>query len=325
MKRHKITLSSADGDICDVNYYTWRPKKISGWIHIIHGMSEHAARYENLGRYLQSNGYFVSASDNRGHGQTGLNSNNANHLGDHKSWDLLINDQKQLLIKLKQETRLHPLIIGHSMGALLALNLSQECYPTDKVTPSGLVLSGVTCSPSLLYRLGKMIAFFEKLRLGRRSSSKLLQYLSFETFNRALGATRTEADWISRDPSVVDRYISDPLCGQPLTTQSWLDFFAASSKLFTPVALKRLKSELPIYLVAGDQDPVGRFGRDIHALFKKLSNAGLCDVYTKIYVGGRHEMFNEINQNEVYLDLLKWIKYCREKEKKICHPKRSPH
>ena len=58
-------------------------------------MSEHAARYENLGRYLQSNGYFVSASDNRGHGQTGLNSNNAHHLGDYKSWDLLINDQKQ--------------------------------------------------------------------------------------------------------------------------------------------------------------------------------------------------------------------------------------
>ena len=110
-----------------------------------------------------------------------------------------------------------------------------------------------------------------------------------------------------------------------IKAQSWFDFFAAASKLFKPVALKKLKSELPIYLIAGDQDPVSRFGRDIHALFKKLSSAGLCDVYTKTYVGGRHEMFNEINQNEVYLDLLKWIKYCEEKEKKICHPKRSLH
>ena len=224
--------------------------------------------------------------------------------------------QKQLLIKLKQETRLHPLIIGHSMGALLALNLCQECNSPDN-SPRALVLSGVTCSPALSYRFGKLIASFEKLRLGRRSSSKLLQYLSFKSFNRTLGTTRTDFDWLSRDPIIVDKYVSDPLCGQPISTQSWLDFFAAASKLFNPSALKKLNSQLPIYLVAGDKDPVGRFGKDMHALFKKLSNAGLHNVDTKLYPEGRHEIFNETNRAEVYVDLLEWIDYQRKNDQKI--------
>ena len=311
MEKHNVTFNSADEDTCHINYYTWRPKKKIGWIHIIHGMSEHAARYENLGSYLQSNGYFVSADDHRGHGQTGLNSNSLNHVGDRKSWDLLVNDQKRLLSKLKKETGLRPFIIGHSMGALLALNISQECQEASKIEPRALVLSGVTCSPTITYTFGKMIATFEKLRLGRRSPSKLLHNLSFKSFNRAFGTTRTEADWLSRDPLIVDKYVKDPLCGQSISTQSWLDFFAAASRLFNPKALKKLKPELPIYLVAGDRDPVGRSGKDVHTLFEKLSSAGQRDVHMKLYSGGRHEIFNEINQAEVYIDLLKWIDYCR--------------
>lgn len=317
MEKHNVTFGSADENTCDISYYTWRPKKILGWIHIIHGMSEHAARYENLGSYLQSNGYFVSADDHRGHGQTGLNSNSLNHVGDHKSWDLLLNDQKRLLSKLKQETRLRPFIIGHSMGALLALNISQEFQEANKIAPNALVLSGITCSPTITYSFGKMIATFEKLRLGRRSPSKVLQHLSFKSFNRGFGTTRTEADWLSRDPLIVDKYVKDPLCGQPISAQSWLDFFSAASKLFNSTALKKLKADLPIYLVAGDRDPVGRSGKHVHTLFEKLSSAGLREVHMKLYSGGRHEIFNEINRAEVYIDVLNWINYCRTTTKRL--------
>ena len=71
--------------------------------------------------------------------------------------------------------------------------------------------------------------------------------------------------------------------------------------------LKKMPKELPVYFFGGDSDPVGSLGSGIPKVADQFRAAGLRDVTVKLYPGGRHEMFNEINRTEVYQDLIAWL------------------
>ena len=69
----------------------------------------------------------------------------------------------------------------------------------------------------------------------------------------------------------------------------------------------RMKKDLPVMFVSGDCDPVGDYGKGVIRSYKSFLKAGMTDVTMKLYHGGRHEMLNEINKDEVYQDILGWI------------------
>ena len=71
---------------------------------------------------------------------------------------------------------------------------------------------------------------------------------------------------------------------------------------------KKINSQLPIYIFAGDKDPVGKFGKGIIKLYENYKKVGIENVKYKLYKGGRHEMLNEINREEVINDTLDWLK-----------------
>ncbi|MDP4753077.1 MAG: lysophospholipase, partial [Porticoccaceae bacterium] len=144
-------------------------------------------------------------------------------------------------------------------------------------------------------------------RCGKRNSSSVLEALSFGAFNKAFKPTRTEKDWLSSDPQVVDRYLADPLCGGPLSTQSWYDFLRGLAELSSPTAMAKISCELPIYVFSGALDPVGQNGKGITDLVNVLHRAGVREVQSKLYAGGRHEMLNEVNYQEVYEDVWQWL------------------
>jgi alpha-beta hydrolase superfamily lysophospholipase len=62
-----------------------------------------------------------------------------------------------------------------------------------------------------------------------------------------------------------------------------------------------------VYLFSGSRDPVGNFSRGVSEVYKEYQKAGIVNISMKIYSGGRHEMLNEINRDEVYRDVLAWI------------------
>ena len=64
---------------------------------------------------------------------------------------------------------------------------------------------------------------------------------------------------------------------------------------------------MPVYIFAGDKDPVGLQGKGVIRLYENWKNAGASDIQYKLYPGGRHEMLNEINRDEVLKDCLDWI------------------
>jgi alpha-beta hydrolase superfamily lysophospholipase len=126
-------------------------------------------------------------------------------------------------------------------------------------------------------------------------------------FNGAFQPARTDYDWLSRDEAQVDKYVADPRCGFGLDAAASKAMFVAARRLADPARVGRMRSDLPIYIAAGEMDPVNGQLALVHALVDRYTSAGLTDVTLKIYPQARHEIFNETNRGEVVDDLLAWL------------------
>jgi alpha-beta hydrolase superfamily lysophospholipase len=125
--------------------------------------------------------------------------------------------------------------------------------------------------------------------------------------NAAFEPARTPFDWLCRDQAIVDAFMADPLCFKDLHPDSLVSFLGAAQRLSDPVALRNIRSDLPIYVFSGSEDPVGQQLRGLHRLVGRYRDAGLHDIAFDFYPGGRHEMLNETNRRQVQTRLLGWI------------------
>lgn len=275
-------------------------------LRIIHGMGEHGSRYARAAAAFVDQGFAVYAHDHRGHGDSPKAKTEPGHLGDVDGFNLMVSDAHDLAL---ETARRHPGIksvtFAHSMGAFVCQALLLK-YAGDA---QGFILCGSDGPPNLLAKVGRLVAREERLRLGKRKPSPVLQMLSFDPFNKPFKPNRTAFDWLSRDPTEVDKYIADPQCGVPITTQSWVDLLdALDTFLYDPALLAKIPSALPVFLVAGDRDPVGHQGKGMQALHAAYLRAGLKNLSLKLYPGARHELLNETNRDEVTADLLEFAK-----------------
>lgn len=124
--------------------------------------------------------------------------------------------------------------------------------------------------------------------------------------NQAFEPARTSYDWLSRDEAEVDGYVADPLCGFE-GQQVRNGFDRSHRRRVDPGRLRRIRPDLPVLLVAGDADPVNRNLQGIDFLEQTWRQAGVEQIDRQIYPGGRHEMLNEINRDEVTADIIQWL------------------
>lgn len=104
----------------------------------------------------------------------------------------------------------------------------------------------------------------------------------------------------------MDKYIADPYCGFLFTASGYRELFRGLDRLRNMDTLKKMPKELPSISSAATAT-VGSLGSGIPKVADQFRAAGLRDVTVKLYPGGRHEMFNEINRTEVYQDLIAWL------------------
>ncbi|MFP5383832.1 MAG: alpha/beta fold hydrolase, partial [Gammaproteobacteria bacterium] len=257
-----------------------------------------------LGEHLAARGIAVHALDHRGHGRSIAREQDTGHFADHDGWEKVIGDLNTVINELKRRQPGIPLLLlGHSMGSFI----SQAWAIEHGSAINALLLSGSNYGSTVEYRAGRQVARFEKWRLGARGKSALLEFLSFGAFNKAFRPNRTAYDWLSRDASEVDKYVADPLCGFRVSNQLWIDLLGGLVGITDTQSLARIPPALPVYIFGGDQDPVGKHGKGLPKLAAKLREAGLENVTLKLYEGGRHEMLNETNRDEVLADLAGWI------------------
>ncbi len=273
-------------------------------VQIAHGLSEHGGRYARLAEALTAEGWAVHANDHRGHGRTAGAPDALGFFAERDGWRRCLEDLWQIN---RHIAGLHPgrpiILIGHSMGSFMAQHFIAE----HGEALAGAVLSASNGKPPPILMLGRLIARIERLRLGARRSSKLLDAMGFGAFNKQFEPARTPFDWLSRDAVEVDRYIADPFCGGPASTQLWLDLLGGLEAIAQPSLQVLIPKHLPIYVIAGGQDPVSANTKGLEQLLSAYRAAGLTQVMHCFYPGARHELFNETNRDEVTRDLLAWL------------------
>jgi alpha-beta hydrolase superfamily lysophospholipase len=125
--------------------------------------------------------------------------------------------------------------------------------------------------------------------------------------NAAFQPARTDFDWLSRDERQVDAYIADPWCGFGLDVAGNRAMFAGARQIADPGRLAGMRKDLPLYLVVGEMDPVNGQLALVKELARRYEAAGLRDVTLVTYPEARHEVFNEINRDEVVAGMLAWL------------------
>ena len=278
----------------------WTPDGVvRGTVQLVHGLSEHAGRYERLAGALTAQGFAVAALDQRGHGLT-ARSTGPGGFGAGATSDAVLDDVRDLGERLATD---HPgvprLLLGHSLGSAVALASAER----DGADLAGLVLSGpIGVAP----QLAEAVPQLEAAVAGGMGDQPMD---ALGAFNAPFEPARTPYDWLTRDPAEVDAYLADPLCGDdvPPTYRYGAAMFALVTRAASPAGVAGLPDGLPVLLLAGQRDPVG--GTDaaqVVALADLLRDRGL-PVELRVYPDARHEVFNETNRDEVTGDLLAWL------------------
>jgi alpha-beta hydrolase superfamily lysophospholipase len=83
--------------------------------------------------------------------------------------------------------------------------------------------------------------------------------------------------------------------------------FGSAARLADLEVLSRIRSDLPILIVSGDADPLAGGGQLVEVLGQRYRDAGVTDVEVQLFPGARHEVFNEINRDEITAYVVDWL------------------
>lgn len=302
MKEYTFTSSDSKTKI---RVRRWDPDGAPrGIVQIAHGVAEHVERYDGFMSYLAENGFIAAANDHLGHGKSVTDKSNRGYFAKEDGWNLVVRDMHKLHDELFSE---HPelpfFLFGHSMGSFLARTYIIN-YPAEL---SGAVICGTGHQDAALVNAGGAMASLVCKLKGDKHKSKFLNSVAFGSYNNGFKPNRTEYDWLSRDPDIVDKYIADPLCGYITCAGQLRDMMGGIKYITDMNNMVKMRKTLPVFFIAGEKDPVGENGKGVRKACEAFRTVGMEDVSIKLYPECRHEILNELNKDEVMKDVLVWI------------------
>lgn len=270
-----------DSQGVEITFYEWPVAEAKAIVQLAHGLGEHARRYDHVAAALNRAGFSVYADDHRGHGLTGANQvahgqiKRQGNLGK-GGMSATIGQVHELTQIIRKENPTQPVfLIGHSWGSML----SQRIINAHAADYAGVVLSGSTLMlPGVVPSAG----FNKKWDKLPDSTGK---------------------EWLSRDREVGIKFNADPLIF-PETAIDVFGFLGVTKLLGMPN--KKLPKAFPVLLIAGSEDPLGG-ERGNKLLLNAFRKAGVQDVTLIVYPEARHEVFNELNKDEVIADVVDWL------------------
>lgn len=282
----------------------WTPsQQPRAMLQIIHGIAEFVERYDDFAEYLNSCGILVVAEDHMGHGGSIAGGSTQGFF--HGGWFTAVDDTMQLLRKTRAE---HPdipyVLFGHSMGSFMARTILCR-YPDSGI--SSAIICGTCWQPRAVLPAVVTMCSSVASYSGEENPNENLQNLVFGGYNKRISNPRTPSDWLSRDEAVVDAYEAHPLCGFIPSSGLLRDMMIGLRYDENSENLSRMKKNLPVFIIGGEEDPVGLYGKSVPKTAKEFRRAGMENVSEKIYPGMRHEILNEMGKELVYRDILEWI------------------
>lgn len=278
--------------------------KPNGIVQLIHGFGENSRRYIHMISAFLDAGYIVAADDHVGHGKTAMVNNVWGDWGDKGCHTMMEDEHTLKKIVCEKYPNLPYFLFGHSMGSFIT---------RDFIAKYGNELNGATiCGTTSIFRGAKEVK--EKLKEiidaghGEESDPNVVGSLMGWMCERC-GEVQIGNEWICHDPYVQKDHAQDPFDAftRPTSNRSIYDFIQMMLTIEGTQWAKKVPKKLPIYNIAGDQDPVGEYGLGVCQVSNWLVETGH-HVTTKLYSGYRHEIHNYAEiKNEVEAGIIEFM------------------
>lgn len=304
MNKSEFYIPSTDGSH-KLRCVEWTPDGAPrAVLQISHGMVEHLERYDRFAAFLNEAGIVVVGNEHLGHGKSVSGEEDYGYFAENEPSKTVVDDLHELTVRMKEKYKgISYFVLGHSMGSFL-LRRYLMTYG-DKVDGAIILGTGHTTAPVLFFARN-FSAFVGKLR-GQRYRSALCDKLCFDSYNKKIKKSRTSKDWLTKDEAIVDEYLKDPMCSFIFTMNGYKTLFSTITFMQKEENINRIPKELPILLAAGEQDPVGNYGKGVKQVYQKYKSKQIQDIELKLYKDDRHELINELDYQVVYQDILSWI------------------
>ena len=283
----------------------WEPEReTKAILQISHGMVEYIVRYDDFAKHLNQQGILVIGNDHLGHGQSVLDESEFGYFGKEKG-SAVVDDLYEVTKYAKKQygENIPYFLMGHSMGSFMARRYLMSYG--EKIT--GAIISGTGYKTVPVLDTASFFTAVTKLFHGERYRSPFLKWLAFHTYNRKIADVKTENDWLTRDEAVVAAYNENPYCKFSFTVNGYETLFGVIKYIQKQNNWEKTPKQLPILMIAGEEDPVGSYGKDVKKVYKKYQQMGCSHIELRLYKDDRHELVNELDRESVYEDISQWI------------------
>lgn len=304
MKR-EFKYPSRDG-VTGIHAVEWVPEgEAEAILQICHGMTEYINRYDEFARFLNDRGIYVAGHDHLGHGESVQEEDCYGYFHEKKGNQYVIGDIHKLRGIIQRKYPETPyFMLGHSMGSFL-LRQYLTMYGNGL---AGAVIMGTGHHGAAELNAGMAACRAAALFKGWKYRSSFINNLSFGGYNKRFRDDPSGATWLSANVENCERYAADPLCTFQFTVNGYYQMFKGIKALTKKESVRRIPKDLPVLFVSGTDDPVGNFGKSVRMVYGKYRAAGIHDVKIKLYKGDRHEILNETDRQQIYMDLYRWIR-----------------
>ena len=276
--------------------------KAKGFFHVVHGMTEHIARYDGFMKKLAEEGYITFGYDHLGHGMTARSDSELGFIAHENGWEKLVDDVFVYgnAIRKSMGGDLPFILMGHSMGSFIARLTASKYDHYDK-----LIIMG-TAGPNPIAGAGIAVTAVLKKLKGERSISDLVYSMAFGSYNERFKDEDDPYAWLSTTKENRDKYRADKYCTFKFTVSAMQDLIRLNKGCNEKSWFSTLNKSKPVLIVSGAEDPVGEYGKGVTAVYELLKAQGV-DVKMKLYPGCRHEILNDTSRDEVISDILAFI------------------
>ena len=265
------TIESADGT--KISYRSWPKAGAEVSFAIVHGLGEHARRYERFALGMARHGFATFALDLRGHGKS------AGRRGHVDSWTQWTEDVAAFVAHVEGIAGGEVVPLGHSFGgaALLSTVLANKLPSARRFVVSSPALRVKVPVPGWKIGLAK-------------ATSKIVPKLTLDN--------EVDPKLLSRVPEVVEAYRTDPLVHNKISSRLYSEWVGACKRIVEHAG----EIKIPFLILAGTDDglidPEG--SKELHRLTTSVSELRLLE-------GRYHEPFNDLDNEEVFAVIADWL------------------
>ena len=297
--KKEFYFPSKDG-MTQIHALEWIPEgEVKAVLQIAHGMEEHIERYDEFASHLAEHGIYVTGHSHLGHGKSMASKEKMGYFAAPNGNDCVIGDIHGLRKLTEGKYPKAPyFMLGHSMGSFL-LRQYLGMYGEGL---SGAIIMGTGEQPDAILAGGKLVCKVIAALKGWEHRSDFVNSLVIGGFEKQMGKA-----WLSKNEENVQKYADDPLSGFVFTLNAFYHMFDGMSKMNAQEKSGNIPKELPIFFVAGSEDPVGNNGKGVETVFHRYQEKGAKNAKIKLYEGDRHEILNELDREVVFGDILSWI------------------